>query len=106
MSGGPADIPDDIMKAARGAAHAFLGMAPCYPEQFQLQDAIARAIMAERERCAKVAESQKSGADESFDERVKRSRKGERNLELAAAAAAGMSHAARRIAEAIRKGEA
>lgn len=38
-------IPDDIRKAAKDAAQSFLGMAPCYPEQFQLQDAIARAIL-------------------------------------------------------------
>lgn len=41
----------------------------------------------------------------AFNERVARSRKGEKNLELAASAAAGMSHQARKAAAAIRKGE-
>lgn len=40
---------EDVMKRAKEAAQKFLGMAPCYPEQFQLQDAIARAILTDRE---------------------------------------------------------
>ena len=48
-----ADIPEQATEAAR----AFLRMSPCYPEQFQLVDAFCRAILAERERCAVIAES-------------------------------------------------
>lgn len=54
------DVPQVIQTAATEHAERFLGMAPCYPEQFELVDAFARAIMAakaeEREACAKVAE--------------------------------------------------
>ncbi len=41
-------IPEDVMKLARQATQSFLGMAPCYPEQFQLQDAFACAILSDR----------------------------------------------------------
>lgn len=66
---------------------------------------IARAIMAERERCARVADRYLAHADNEFNERVKRSQRGEKNLELAASAGAGMSHAARKIARDIREGD-
>lgn len=93
-------IPDDIMLAAREA----LQQSSTQVLRGDAVAVIARAIMAERERCAMVADSYMAHADSEFDERVKRSQKGERNLELAASAGAGMSHAARRIANAIRKG--
>ena len=43
------NIPEDVMKMAKEATQSFLGMSPCYPEQFQLQDAFARAILIDRE---------------------------------------------------------
>ena len=41
-------------------------------------------------------------AERKFEALIKRARRGEKNLELAAATAAGMSHAARKIANSIR----
>lgn len=55
------------------------------------------------EEAAKVAENHRAKSDEVFDGVINRGRKGERNLELAAATAAGMSHEARHIALAIRE---
>ena len=46
----------------------------------------------------------KAKGDQKFDDCIKRGRAGQKNLELAAAASAGMSHQARYIAAAIRKG--
>lgn len=53
-------------------------------------------------RAAEIAEAIMTKADGKFDLRVLRARQGEDNLELAAACAAGMSHAAREIAAALR----
>lgn len=65
--------------------------------------AIAPLIRAEAmEEAARVADRHKRKADEAFNRRVRRARRGEKNLELAAAADAGMSHEARKIAAAIR----
>jgi len=95
-------IPDDIMQAARKLLDTL---------QWDIDSAdadcerIARAILAERERCAKVADEIMTTADGKFDLRVLRALQGENNLELAAACAAGMSHAAREIAVAIRSGD-
>jgi len=52
------EIPADIMQTATALAQKFLGMAPAYPEQFQLRDVIARAILAERERFAACLEEE------------------------------------------------
>ena len=52
-----AKAPADIEKAANDAAVKFLGMAPCYPEQFKLVDAFKDAIFAERSRCSYVAKA-------------------------------------------------
>lgn len=81
------------------------------PEGEQIKAGIAaiaptiwRAGVAEGlELAAEIADEHKSGADQEFDARVTRARKGERNLDLAASAAAGMSHTGRKIAVAIRK---
>jgi hypothetical protein len=54
------------------------------------------------EEAAKVADARATRADDKFNGVVKRARRGERNLELAAAAAAGMNHYAEAIAAAIR----
>ena len=77
----------------------------------QLGSALARAETAERERdeafkagmlrAAEIADALMTTADGKFDLRVLRARQGEKNLELAASCAAGMSHAAREIATAI-----
>lgn len=48
MSDKPADIPQDVWKAAHAVFSASIGDGP---------EPIARAIMAERERCAEVAET-------------------------------------------------
>jgi hypothetical protein len=55
-----------------------------------------------REECAKVADSFLTKADAKFDGVIKSARRGQKNMELAAAAAVGMSHDARQIAAAIR----
>jgi hypothetical protein len=47
--------PDDIMKAARAIAHVVFIAGP---DQDDLADAIASALLAERERCAKIALAQ------------------------------------------------
>lgn len=66
-------------------------------------EAVAPAIRAAAlDEAAKIADARAARADVKFDELVKRGRRGERNLELAAAAAAGMNHDARAIANAIR----
>lgn len=66
-------------------------------------EAVAPAIRASAlEEAATVADARAARADVKFDGMVKRARKGERNLELAAATAAGMNHDARAIAAAIR----
>jgi hypothetical protein len=63
----------------------------------------AEAALAEAvEECAKVADSFMASSDKEFDGVMIKHRKGQKNLELAAAASAGMSHAARKIAAAIR----
>lgn len=54
------------------------------------------------EECAKVAESFLARADAKFDGVIKSARRGQKNLELAAAASAGMAHDARKITAAIR----
>lgn len=98
-------IPDDIMETAWAAY-----LAPCAigSTDSDFIASIARALlaerMAERERCAAINDEMKYRADAAFDECIRRSRKGERNLDLAAATAAGMSHAARKAAAATRKG--
>jgi hypothetical protein len=51
MSGKPADIPDDVWDAAE-AVEAFV---PNFYLQSEAVEQIARAILAERERCAKIA---------------------------------------------------
>jgi hypothetical protein len=56
----------------------------------RLKDALALAVAAQ------------TYADRTFDGLVNRALQGEKNLELAAATAAGMSHAAREIANSIR----
>ena len=100
------DIPDDVMTAAF-VAMSTSGISFAVPGDADvLQRRIARAIMAERERCAAIADDLQYSADAAFDERVRRARKGERHLELAAATAAGMSHSARKAAITIRKGDA
>jgi hypothetical protein len=52
----PDAIPDDVMKAAE-AAFAGHGRAGEFEETRQIRDNIARAIMAERERCAQIVET-------------------------------------------------
>ncbi len=47
------EIPDDIRRVARAIAHVVFIVGS---EQDDLTNAIGRAIMAERERCAQVAE--------------------------------------------------
>lgn len=81
------DIPDDIMKAA---------WAVLQDEGHSESDAerIARAIMAERERCAKVAD--KAAADQDTNTR-------DHEALIQALAAEDIAHV---IADAIRKGEA
>lgn len=53
------EIPDDVMKAAYDAALDYRHDKACDPihNDDALQLAFARAILAERERCAKVADS-------------------------------------------------
>ena len=62
-------------------------------------EAVAPMIL---EEAAKVADARATRADDYFNDVVKRARCGERNLQLAAAAAAGMNHDARAIAAALR----
>ena len=47
-------IPDDVLKAARSAMDNPFNQSVAW--EGPLVDAIARAIMAERERCAKICE--------------------------------------------------
>lgn len=64
--------------------------------------AIARALYAEvMKDAAEVARDYLAKADGKFDSVVKSHQRGQRNLELAAIASAGMSHAARNIATAL-----
>ena len=58
--------------------------------------------MTDLERAIQLVEDYRVYADNKFNSVIKRGRKGERNLELAAAAAAGMDHAARNILERLR----
>ena len=53
-----AEIPDDVMKAAYDAALDYRNDKACDPihNDDALQIAFARAILAERERCAKLAD--------------------------------------------------
>ena len=51
------------------------------------------------ETTLKVIEEYRASADKRFAELIKRGRRGEKNLELAAATAAGMEHAARNLAK-------
>lgn len=106
-------IPDDIMQAAKAClveamtdtrVSDSVKIAWREATTGAMLDAIAHAILAERERCAAVARELQDSADTEFDKRISRGRKGERNLELAAATAAGMSHQARKISKAILKG--
>lgn len=53
------DIPDDVMKVARGLIDAEFednGDRPIWGPPDQFIEIIARAILAERERCAKIAD--------------------------------------------------
>ena len=51
------EIPDDVMNAAYGAALDYRNDKACDPihNDDELQLAFARAILAERERCARIA---------------------------------------------------
>lgn len=49
-----------------------------------------------------LAEENQKAADRKFDQLIVRARRGQKNLELAAATAAGMSHSARKIAAKLR----
>jgi hypothetical protein len=122
------DIPGEIMQRAREAILSGVTGCPrfhfwqtgemkddCGCEEGKIDgcltknEAIARAIMESeargyaraKEQAAKVADDIMTAADGKFDLRVLRAKQGEGNLELAAACAAGMSHAAREIATAI-----
>ncbi len=53
------------------------------------------------ERAVEVVNAYRISADKKFADIIKRGRCGEKNLELAAATAAGMEHAARNIAKRI-----
>lgn len=57
------DIPEDVMEAAR--AVYLDGCLYGYTDQ-QFIDAIARAIMAERERCKKIAETYAANLDKTM----------------------------------------
>lgn len=56
----PEDISQEVQSEATECARSFLKMSPCYPEQFELVDAFALAIMAaekrENEACARLIE--------------------------------------------------
>jgi hypothetical protein len=54
------------------------------------------------ERAIQLVADYRVYADSKFNSVIQRGRKGERNLELAAAAAAGMEHAARNILNRLR----
>lgn len=58
------EIPDDVMKAAYDAALDYRNDKACDPihNDDALQIAFARAILAERERCAKIADRTMYGA--------------------------------------------
>ena len=58
--------------------------------------------MADLTRAAEVIEAYRLSADKKFADIIRRGRHGEKNLELAAATAAGMEHAARNIAKRIK----
>lgn len=58
--------------------------------------------MGDLEHAIQLVEDYRVYADGKFNSVIRRGRKGERNLELAAAAAAGMDHAARNILERLR----
>lgn len=109
------DVPEDIKKAARECAGVrcfcrqrleaemepdceFYADGDCSREAYFIEC----AILAERERCANVADDLQYSADATFNNLTARARKGEKHLEFAAATAAGMSHQARKAAAAIR----
>lgn len=92
------DIPEDIMEKANELHLSLLGRG--YRETVE---AIAAALADERERAAKLADEIMTTADGKFDLTALRAAQGEGSLELAAACAAGMAHAAREIAAAIRR---
>lgn len=48
------EIPEDVMKTARAEASRWFNSIGS--SEYHFADAIARAIIAERERCAKIAE--------------------------------------------------
>ena len=54
------------------------------------------------EEAAQIAGKHQASADAKFNDTIKRGSKGEKILELAAATAAGMSHASRKIGDDIR----
>lgn len=95
------EIPEAVARAARVVA-AFVRHCP----DIQAAEAtVAAAILQERERCAMIADQWEAKSDEKFAGCIAAHDRGQKNLELAAAACAGMSHQARHIAAAIRRGE-
>lgn len=80
-------IPDDVMKAAREVCQSIYATIPDHPEEN-----IARAIMAERERCARIADEENAAALMNYD--------------TAGDYFGGYGAAAFGIAQTIRKGEA
>jgi hypothetical protein len=102
------DIPDDIMQRARSILDAINFAIAWSPRGYReyiaraLIESEARGYERAKEQAAKVADAASSSADRKFAGVIKRHRKGERNLELAASTAAGMDHEARKIAAAIR----
>lgn len=104
-------VTDDMIETFRRAAFDRQMHEDGCPEGEQIKAGIAAiapaiwqaGVAAGLERAAQIADEHKAGADQEFDARVTRARRGERNLDLAASAAAGMSHTGRKIAAAIRK---
>lgn len=92
-------IPEDIMQTARLAYHsAFVGTDSA--SQTDIYEAIAKAILAERERCAKVADAAVKGrAHQQIDAVDNGDRRAARDFET-------MKFEAVQIAAAIRKGGA
>lgn len=88
------EIPESVMKSARDHLRQCGGMTA--------EETVARAVLAEREACAAVADLWEAKGDEKFSGCIADHDKGQKNIELAAAASAGMSHQARYIAAAIR----
>lgn len=99
------EIDEDVMKRAVAVRFELRrSVMNKEHEEKAIYHALMEAKREERERCARIADELQYSADAAFNERVTRSRNGEKNLELAASAAAGMSHQARKAAAAIRKG--